>query len=165
MFQEVPSLKKTIELKVNGELHDVVIDSHRTLLEVLRESIGLMGTKEGCDQGACGACTVLLDGKPVPSCMVLAIDAQGKDILTIEGLASGSELHPIQKAFINLGAIQCGFCSPGMMLTAKALLDQKLDPSWAEVEAAISGNLCRCTGYVKIIEAVMAAAQEMKRVS
>lgn len=158
-------MKKITELEVNGELHHVAVEPRRTLLEVLREELGLMGTKEGCDEGACGACTVLLDGKPVPSCMVLAMDAQGKSIVTIEGLASGSELHPIQKAFVDLGAIQCGFCTPGMILTAKALLDQNPDPSWAEVEAAISGNLCRCTGYVKIIEAVLTAAQEIKRVN
>jgi carbon-monoxide dehydrogenase small subunit len=146
-----------IELKVNGESYDVAVEPRRTLLEVLREQLGLTGTKEACDAGDCGACTVLLDGKPVPSCLVLAVDAQGKDILTIEGMASGSELHPIQKAFVDYGAIQCGFCSPGMILTVKALLDRNPNPTEEEVREAISGNLCRCTGYVKIIEAAMVA--------
>ncbi len=153
-------MKRLIELKVNGESYDVAVEPRRTLLEVLREQLGLTGTKEGCDAGDCGTCTVLLDGKPVPSCLVLAIDAQGKDILTIEGLANGPELHPIQKAFVDYGAIQCGFCSPGMILTVKALLDGNPDPSEAEVRKAISGNLCRCTGYVKIIEATMVAAAQ-----
>jgi carbon-monoxide dehydrogenase small subunit len=149
-----------IELKVNGESYDVAVEPRRTLLEVLREQLGLTGTKEGCDAGDCGTCTVLLDGNPVPSCLVLAIDAQGKDILTIEGLSNGPEMHPIQKAFVDYGAIQCGFCSPGMMLTVKALLDKNPNPSEAEVRKAISGNLCRCTGYVKIIEATMVAAAQ-----
>ncbi len=153
-------MKRLIELKVNGESYDVAVEPRRTLLEVLREQLGLTGTKEGCDAGDCGTCTVLLDGKPVPSCLVLAIDAQGKDILTIEGLSNGPELHPIQKAFVDYGAIQCGFCSPGMILTVKALLDSNPNPSEAEVRKAISGNLCRCTGYVKIIEATMVAAAQ-----
>ena len=153
-------MKTLIELKVNGESHDVAVKPNRTLLEVLREELGLTGTKEGCDAGDCGTCTVLLDGKPVPSCLVLAVDAQGKDILTIEGLANGPELHPIQKAFVDHGATQCGFCSPGMILTGKALLDRNPNPSEAEVRKAISGNLCRCTGYVKIIEAIMIAAAQ-----
>lgn len=153
-------MKRLIELKVNGESYHVAIEPRRTLLEVLREELGLTGAKEGCDTGACGTCTVLLDGKPVPSCLVLAVDAQGKDILTIEGLANGPELHPIQKAFVDCGAIQCGFCSPGMILTAKALLERTPNPSQAEVKEAISGNLCRCTGYVKIIEAIMTAAAQ-----
>jgi carbon-monoxide dehydrogenase small subunit len=158
--EEVGFLKRLIELKVNGELHDVVVEPRRTLLEVLREQLGLTGTKEGCDAGDCGACTVLLDGKPVPSCLVLAIDTQGKDILTIEGVANGPELHPIQKAFVDYGAMQCGFCSPGMIITAKALLERNPNPSESEVRKAISGNLCRCTGYVKIIEAIMAVAAQ-----
>jgi len=151
-------LKRLIELKVNGESYDVAAEPRRTLLEVLREQLGLTGTKEACDAGDCGACTVLLDGKPVPSCLVLAVDAQRKDILTIEGMTSGPELHPIQKAFVDYGAIQCGFCSPGMILTVKALLDRNPNPTEKEVREAISGNLCRCTGYVKIIEAAMVAA-------
>lgn len=151
-------MKRLIELKVNGESYDVAAEPRRTLLEVLREQLGLTGTKEACDAGDCGACTVLLDGKPVPSCLVLAVDAQRKDILTIEGMTSGPELHPIQKAFVDYGAIQCGFCSPGMILTVKALLDRNPNPTEKEVREAISGNLCRCTGYVKIIEAAMVAA-------
>lgn len=153
-------MKRLIELKVNGESYEVAVEPRRTLLEVLREQLGLTGTKEGCDAGDCGTCTVLLDGKPVPSCLVLAIDAQGKDILTIEGMSNGPELHPIQKAFVDYGAIQCGFCSPGMLLTVKALLDENPNPSEAEVKKAISGNLCRCTGYAKIIEATMVAAAQ-----
>jgi len=150
--------KRVIELRVNGEDYEVAIDVHRTLLEVLREVIGLTGAKEACDMGDCGACTVLVDGKAVLSCLMLAMDAVGKEITTIEGLAKGGELHPIQKAFVEHGAIQCGFCTPGMVLTAKAFLDKNSKPSVDEVKQAISGNLCRCTGYVKIVEAIMAAA-------
>lgn len=151
-------MKRLISLKVNGEDYEVAVEPHRTLLEVLRESLNLTGSKEGCDQGDCGACTVLLDGEPVPSCLVLAIDAQDKDILTIEGLAKGSELHPLQRAFVDYGAIQCGFCTPGMVLTAKAFLERRPHPTREEVRKAISSNLCRCTGYAKIIEAIMAVA-------
>jgi len=158
--EEVGFLKRLIELKVNDESYDVLVEPRRTLLEVLRENLGLTGTKEGCDAGDCGACTVLLDGKPVPSCLVLAIDAQGKDILTIEGVADGPELHAIQKAFVDYGATQCGFCTPGMVLTAKALLERNPNPSEAEVRNAISGNLCRCTGYVKVIEAITTVAAQ-----
>ena len=149
--------KRVIELNVNGEVYEVAIDVHRTLLEVLRETIGLTGAKEACDMGDCGACTVLVDGKPVLSCLMLAMDAIGKDITTIEGLAKGGELHPLQKAFVEHGGIQCGFCTPGMVLTAKAFLDKNPKPTVDEVKMAISGNLCRCTGYVKIVEAIMAA--------
>ena len=149
--------KRIIELNVNGEVYEVAIDVHRTLLEVLRETIGLTGAKEACDMGDCGACTVLVDGKPVLSCLMLAMDAIGKDITTIEGLAKGGELHPLQKAFVEHGGIQCGFCTPGMVLTAKAFLDKNPKPTVDEVKMAISGNLCRCTGYVKIVEAIMAA--------
>lgn len=152
-------MKELIELKVNGEAYQVSIEPWKTLLEVLRETLNLTGTKEGCGKGDCGACTVLLDGKPVNSCLLLAIESQGKDILTIEGLAQGGQLHPIQQAFIGHGAIQCGFCSPGMILSAKALLDNDPQPSEAEVRQAISGNLCRCTGYTKIIEAILAASK------
>ena len=147
-------MKQLIELKVNGEIYEVAIDPHRTLLEVLRENLGLTGTKEACGMGDCGACTVLMDGKPVLSCLTLAMDVQGKDILTIEGLAREGELHPIQKAFVEHGAIQCGFCTPGMIMSAKALLDKNPRPTQEEIKKAISGNLCRCTGYIKIIEAI-----------
>jgi len=151
-------LKKLIELKVNGEIYEVAVDVHRTLLEVLRENLGLTGTKEACDLGECGSCTVIMDGKPVLSCLYLAIEAQGKDILTVEGLAQEGKLHPIQQAFVDHGAIQCGFCTSGMLMSAKALLDRNPSATEDEIKEAISGNLCRCTGYVKIIEAIKSAA-------
>ena len=151
-------MKRIIELKVNGEVHEALVENHRTLLEVLRENIGLVGTKEACDTGECGACAVLLDGIPVNSCLVLALDGRGKEITTIEGLAVNGKLHPLQKAFMEHGATQCGFCTPGMIITAKALLDENQKPTEQEVRQAISGNMCRCTGYAKIVEAVMAAS-------
>ena len=147
-------MKKQLALKVNGKLHSLMIDPNRTLLQVLREDLGLTGTKEACDSGGCGTCTVLMDGRPVYSCLVLALDAREKDILTIEGLANDSRLHPLQEAFIEHGAVQCGFCTPGMILAAKALLDENPSPTEKEVKEAISGNICRCTGYIKIIEAI-----------
>jgi len=152
------SLKKLIELKINGETREVVAEPRTTLLHVLREDLGLTGTKEGCNAGDCGACTVLIDRKPVASCLTLAIEAQGKEILTIEGLDKNGRLHPLQQAFIDHYAVQCGFCTPGMILSAKALLDRNPHPTEEEVREAISGNLCRCTGYVKIVEAILAAA-------
>ena len=153
-------MKQIIELKVNGETHEVLAETHRTLLEVLRENIGLTGTKEACDTGECGACAVLLDGIPVNSCLVLALDARGKEVTTIEGLAVNGKLHPVQKAFVEHGASQCGFCTPGMIITAKALLDENPKPTEQEVRQAISGNLCRCSGYAKILEAIKAASEE-----
>jgi len=155
-------LKQLIKLKVNGEVYEVAAEPWRTLLEVVRETIGFTGTKKGCDEGACGACTVLLDGKAVNSCLVLAIEAQGKDITTIEGLAEGDKLHPIQSAFVKNGGLQCGFCTPGMILNAKAFLDKNPAPTEEEIKFAIGGNLCRCTGYVKIVKSIQAAAEEMK---
>ena len=155
-------MKQVITLRVNGEHYEVAVESRRLLLDVLRDELGLTGTKKACDFGNCGSCTVLMDGKPVLSCLTLAIEAQGKDILTVEGLARNGQLHPIQQAFIDYGAIQCGFCTPGMLLSTKALLDENPEPTDAEIKEALSGNLCRCTGYVKIIEAVKAAAQDMK---
>jgi len=152
--------KQLIRLRVNGEEHDVIVRPNQTLVEVLRENLELTGTKEGCGEGACGACTVLLNGKPVRSCLTLAIEAQGKEIVTIEGLVSDGELHPVQKAFIEHGAIQCGFCTPAMILTTKALLDENPGPTEEEARRAISGVVCRCTGYAKIVEAIMAAASE-----
>jgi len=149
-------MKQLIELKVNGESYETAVDPHRTLLEVLRENLGLTGAKEGCDLGACGACTVLIDGKAVLSCLTLAVDSQKKEITTIEGLAKEGKLHPLQQNFVNHGAIQCGFCTPGMILSAKAMLDKNPKPTEEEVKRGISGNLCRCTGYTKIIEAIMA---------
>jgi len=154
------SLKQLIELKVNGEIHEVVIEPRTTLLQVLREDLGLTGTKQGCNTGDCGVCTVLIDGKPTVSCLTLAIEAQGKEILTIEGLAGDGELHPLQQAFIDHFAVQCGYCTTGMILSAKALLDKNPHPTEDEVREAISGNLCRCTGYVKIVEAIIAVAKQ-----
>jgi carbon-monoxide dehydrogenase small subunit len=148
-------MKKILKLHVNGEEFEVLTEVHRTLLEVLRENLGLTGTKRGCDLGTCGACTVLIDGKPYLSCLTLAADVQGKKITTIEGLSQNGDPHPLQTAFVEKGAIQCGFCTPGMILTAKAILDENPHPSESEVKKAISGNLCRCTGYVKIVEAIL----------
>ena len=153
-------MKRILQLRVNGETVEVLTEIHKTLLEVLREDLGLTGTKRGCDLGSCGACTVLIGGKPHLSCLTLAVDVRGKEILTIEGLGRDGALHPLQKAFIERGAIQCGFCTPGMILTAKAFLDQHPRPSEEETKRAVSGNLCRCTGYVKIVEAVLAAAEK-----
>ena len=151
-------MKQIIELKINGQVHELAVDTNITLLEVLREDLGLTGTKKACDLGECGACTVLLDGKPVHSCLTLAIKAQGSEIQTIEGLAEGENLHPLQQSFVDHGAIQCGYCTPGMIMTSKSLLDGNPSPTDHEIKKAISGNLCRCTGYVKIVEAVKAVA-------
>jgi len=159
------SSKQLIELRVNGETREVLVEPRTTLLQVLREDLGLTGTKQGCDAGDCGACTVLIDGHPVVSCLTLAIEAQGKQILTIEGLDREGRLHPLQQAFIDHYAVQCGFCTPGMILSAKALLDRNSHPTEQEVREAISGNLCRCTGYVKIVEAILAAANDQQKVS
>jgi len=153
--------RRLIRLRVNGEEHDVVVSPNETLVEVLRERLELTGTKMGCGEGACGTCTVLLDGKPVRSCLTLAVEVQDKDIVTIEGLAEGGELHPVQKAFIEHGAIQCGFCSPAMIVTSKALLEENPHPTEEEVRSAISGLVCRCTGYAKIVEAILAAADSV----
>jgi aerobic carbon-monoxide dehydrogenase small subunit len=148
-------MKKEIILKVNGEEREVAVEPRQTLLDILRNDLGLTGTKEGCGNGNCGTCTVLLDGKAVSSCLILAIEVEGQEITTIEGLAKAGEIHPLQKAFIEEGAIQCGFCSPGMILTAKAFLDANPHPTEAEARLAISGNLCRCTGYDKIVRAIL----------
>lgn len=152
---------RPVRLNVNGETYDLEISPHRTLLSVIRDEIGLTGTKEGCGTGDCGACTVLLDGKPVNSCLVLAVEAHGREITTIEGVAVNGVLHPVQQAFIDHGAVQCGFCTPGMVLSAVALLNENPNPTSDEVKHAIAGNLCRCTGYVRIVDAVMAAAGMM----
>ena len=154
-------MKKTaITLNVNNETYDIVTYPNRTLLEVLRDHLHLTGTKESCGEGVCGSCTVLLNGVPVRSCLTLAIAAQGKEITTIEGLSKGEKLHPVQEAFVNHHAIQCGFCSPGMILTAYALLKENPKPTEAEIRRAISGNVCRCTGYAKIVEAIKSLAEE-----
>lgn len=149
-------MKESVTLQVNGDNYELFIEPKKTLLEVLREDIGLTGTKEVCDLGSCGACTVLLDNKPMLSCLTLAVACKGKEITTIEGLANGEELHPLQNSFIERGAIQCGMCTPGFILSSKSLLDENPNPTELEVREAISGNLCRCTGYVKVVEAIMA---------
>jgi aerobic-type carbon monoxide dehydrogenase small subunit (CoxS/CutS family) len=153
------STKRLIALQVNGNEYELAVPPNRTLLEVLREDLRLTGTKEGCDDGACGTCTVLLDGEPVRSCLCLALEAQGKAVTTIEGLAEGAQLHPVQQAFVEQGAIQCGYCSPGMILTAKALLDHNPAPTETDILRAISGNFCRCTGYNKIVTAIQTAGR------
>ena len=149
-----------LALTVNGELREVLIDPRRTLLDVLRNQLGLHGTHRGCDSGNCGACTVLLDGKPVTSCMVLAADCAVVEVATIEGVSSTGGLHPVQRALVERGGIQCGFCTPGMVLSAIALLLDNPRPTAHQVRAGLSGNLCRCTGYQKIVEAVLSAARE-----
>jgi carbon-monoxide dehydrogenase small subunit len=151
-------MKKQIRLKVNGSEVDLPIKPHWTLVDVLRNEIGLTGTKKGCGKGECGACTVIMDGKAILSCLVLAIQAQGKEIFTIEGLSREGKLDPLQEAFVKYGAIQCGFCTPGMIVTSRALLNKNPKPTEEEIKRALSGNLCRCTGYVKIIEAVRSAS-------
>ena len=154
-------MKHILKLNVNGEEFEILTEVHKTLLEVLREDLGLTGTKRGCDLGTCGACTVLIEGKPYLSCLTLAADVQGKKILTIEGLSQKGELHPLQKAFVEKGAIQCGFCTPGMILTAKAFLEELPAPSEKQIRQALAGNLCRCTGYKSIIDAVKLASQRL----
>jgi aerobic-type carbon monoxide dehydrogenase small subunit (CoxS/CutS family) len=154
--------KARLRLKVNGEDREVLGPVHHTLLEVLREELGLTGTKHGCELGECGTCTVLLDGRPVLSCLTLPVECEGRVVLTVEGLARGSRLHPLQQAFAELGAAQCGYCTPGFLLVAEALLRDKRAPSRAEIGEALAGNLCRCTGYLKIFEAVELAAERMR---
>ncbi len=151
-------MKQAVELNINGDTYEVLVASHQTLLEVLRENLGLIGTKRGCDLGACGACTVLLDGEVHLSCLMLAMDGVGREILTIEGLSQDGELHPLQSAFVERGGVQCGFCTPGMIMTAKGILDEEEHPTEEIIKKKMAGNLCRCTGYKKIIEAVMSVA-------
>ncbi len=153
---------RRLSLSVNGEQHEILAPLHHTLLEVLREQLGLTGTKHGCEVGECGACTVLVEGKPELSCLVLPVVVVGKDITTVEGLADGVRLHPLQQAFADRGAVQCGYCTPGMLLSAKALLDEVPNPDREQIKAALSGNICRCTGYVKIIDAVEDAARRLQ---
>ncbi|GIK39063.1 MAG: oxidoreductase [Chloroflexota bacterium] len=152
-------MKKLITLTVNGDAHELYLDTRRTLLDVLRNELGLMGAHRGCDEGECGACTVHVDGLPMNSCLRLAVDLDGAEILTIEGLAKDGQMHPLQKAFVEKGGIQCGFCTPGFVMSALALLQDNPRPSEADVRAALSGNLCRCTGYVKIVEAVLSVGE------
>jgi len=155
-------MKHLLKLTVNGMSYELEVQARETLAEVLRYRLGLTGTKQACSDGNCGACTVLLNGKPVLSCLTLALKANGKKVLTVEGLAEGEKLHPIQQAFIDHFAVQCGFCTPGMIMSAKGLLDENPNPSEEEVREAIKGNLCRCTGYVKIVEAILNAAKASK---
>jgi len=154
--------KARLRLKVNGEEREVLAPVHHTLLEVLREEMGLTGTKHGCELGECGTCTVLLDGRPVLSCLTLPVECEGREVRTVEGLARGSRLHPLQQAFAELGAAQCGYCTPGFLLVAEALLRENTVPSRSEIAEALAGNLCRCTGYLKIFEAVELAAGRMR---
>ena len=149
-----------ITFTINGEIRTLGVKSHHTLLQVLREQLGLTGAKSGCENGECGACTVIMDGEAVNSCLVLAVEADGRKIETIENLNKTGSLHPIQQAFIDHNAVQCGFCTPGMVMTAKAFLDKNPHPTEQQARQAISGNLCRCTGYVRIVEAIMDAAQK-----
>ena len=152
-----------VDLSVNGEAVEASFAPYKTLLEVLREDLALTGTKHGCELGECGACAVLVDGEPQLSCLLLALECEGRRIETVEGLARGAELHPLQAAFADLGAAQCGYCTPGILMTAKALLEREPNPSRERLREAISGNLCRCTGYQQIYEAIEAAARTMER--
>jgi carbon-monoxide dehydrogenase small subunit len=156
-------LKIPFSLNINGEIHELAAEPNKTLLDVLREDLSLIGSKKGCDSGACGACTVIIDGKPALSCMTLAIRCQGMEIITIEGLSQYGELHPLQQAAIDHNAVQCGFCTPGWILSAKALLENNPRPTLADVRQGIAGNLCRCTGYKKIEEAILGAAEKMSK--
>lgn len=151
-------MKKPISMTVNGERYEFLVDSRETLLDALREGLGLFGAKEGCGNGNCGSCTVLLDDKPVDSCLVFALEADGSQVTTVEGLATDGRLHPVQQSFMEFGSLQCGFCTPGFLVSAKALLDRNPSPTEHDVRLAIAGNLCRCTGYDKIVRAVMDAA-------
>ena len=153
----------SIDLKINGEARQISVEPHWSLLDTLRDELQMTGTKKGCDEGDCGACTVILDGKAVTSCMVLAMDANGKDIVTVEGLASGTKLHPVQEAFVNQGGVQCGFCTPGLIMSAAAFLRENSDPTEEDVRYAIGGNLCRCTGYSKVVEAILSAAKVLQK--
>jgi len=154
--------KAHISFTLNGEPAEVAFAPHKTLLEVLREDLALTGTKHGCELGECGTCAILVEGKAILSCLMLGLDAEGRDVETIEGMAEGSELHPLQDTFADLGAAQCGYCSPGFLLVAKELIDKSPRPSRDEIKEALSGNLCRCTGYIKIYEAVELAAARMR---
>jgi carbon-monoxide dehydrogenase small subunit len=152
-------MKEIFHLRVNGENKEVLTEVSKTLLEVLREDLGLTGTKHGCELGECGTCTVLMDGEPVLSCLILGVEAQGTEILTVEGLKDRDKPHPLQKAFADLGAAQCGYCTPGILVTAKAFLEKNPHPTRDEIRGALAGNLCRCTGYTKILEAVELVAK------
>jgi len=154
--------KRQIRFRLNGEDTEVAFAPHKTLLEVLREDLNLTGTKHGCELGECGTCAVLVDGRSILSCLMLGLEAEGREVKTIEGMANGSQLHPLQQTFADLGAAQCGYCSPGFLLVAEELLQKSPNPTRAEIQEALSGNLCRCTGYIKIYEAVELAAAQMR---
>lgn len=163
MFNSQGSKQKAhIQFTLNGETTEVAFAPHKTLLEVLREDLGLTGTKHGCELGECGTCTVLVDGRPILSCLVLGLDMEGREVTTVEGMSSAGRLHPLQETFADLGAAQCGYCTPGFLLTAKELLEKNPQPAREEIREALSGNLCRCTGYIKIYEAVELAAARMR---
>lgn len=162
MTDERMKKMEQIQLRINGEGYDLLVEKKWNLLYVLREKLDLTGAKCGCSTGDCGACKVIIDGEAVNSCVIPAWKAQGKEIITIEGLSEGTRLHPIQQAFIDAGAVQCGYCTPGMVMSAKALLDKNPDPTEEDVRRSISNNLCRCTGYVKIVDAILLAAKRMK---
>ena len=158
---QAPLPAERLHVRVNGESHEIVAPVNKTLLEILREDLGLTGTKHGCELGECGTCTVLIDGDPMLSCLVLPVEVQGHEILTIEGLAEGGRPHELQVAFAELGAAQCGYCTPGMMMSSKALLDSNSHPTTEEIKEYLAGNLCRCTGYLQILEAVDSAAKKL----
>ena len=153
--------KQTIHIKINGQPQEVAVEPHWTLLETVREQLSLTGSKEGCGTGDCGACSMIVDGRLITSCLMLAPEAEGSEVLTIEGLARNGELHPVQQAFIEAGGVQCGFCTPGMIMATKALMDRNSRPTLEDVRLGLAGNLCRCTGYAKIYEAVLAAAERI----
>jgi aerobic-type carbon monoxide dehydrogenase small subunit (CoxS/CutS family) len=161
-MSDAPKQKAHIAFTLNGESAEVAFAPHKTLLEVLREDLGLTGTKHGCELGECGTCTILVDGRAILSCLMLGLDAEDREVETIEGMAEGAVLHPLQVTFADTGAAQCGYCSPGFLLAAKELIDKKPEPSREEIKEALSGNLCRCTGYIKIYEAVELAAARMR---
>ena len=155
-------MRRIVRITINGLLREVAVPANRTLLDLLREDLDLTGTKHGCGEGDCGACTVLLDGEPVNACLVLAAEADRREVTTIEGLADGSLLHPVQQAFVDAGAVQCGYCTPGMVLVAAAFVARNPSPTESDVRHAISGNFCRCTGYQKIVEAVLTASARVR---
>lgn len=155
-------MNKQINFTLNDELVTVSVPVHRTLLQLLREDLLLTGTKEGCNEGECGACTILLDGKPMNSCMTLAVEVDGRTVLTVEGLSKNGELHPLQQSFLDVGAVQCGFCTPGMLMSAKAVLDEFEDPTEEQIRTGIEGNICRCTGYDRIVTAIKHASDKRK---
>jgi len=161
-MSEIQKQKVHISFTLNGEAAEIAFAPHKTLLEVLREDLALTGTKHGCELGECGTCAILVDGRAILSCLMLGLDAEGREVKTIEGMAQGPELHPLQETFADLGAAQCGYCSPGFLLVAEELLKKKPNPTRVEIQEALSGNLCRCTGYIKIYEAVEMAAARMR---